>query len=65
MLKNIQPSKLRAALKEDISVISFSKARTEDMADYVKLSKQQNADLYIIHCGTNDLRQEKTYHQNS
>ena len=54
----MQPWKLRAAVKGDMSVISFTKALTEDMADYVKPSKRKNADLYIIHCGTNDLRQE-------
>ena len=36
-----------------------SGATTEDMGDYVKPSKKFNSDLYILHCGTNDLRTGK------
>ena len=36
-----------------------SGATTEDMIDYVRPSKKFNPDLYILHCGTNDLRTGK------
>ena len=37
-------------------VKSNSGATVEDMKDYVKPSLRHNPDLFIIHCGTNDLR---------
>ena len=58
MVKNIHSWKLRAALKQNVVVRSFPGAKTSDMMHYVKPAADENPDLFIIHCGTNDLRSE-------
>ncbi len=56
MVKNVQSWKLKAALKQNEKVRLFSGAKIADMADCIICSMEENADLYIVHFGTNDLR---------
>ena len=58
MVKNIHSWKLRAALRQNVVVRSFPGAKTNDMMHYIKPAADKNPDLFIIHCGTNDLRSE-------
>lgn len=55
MLKNIHGWKLGAAIKRRVIVRSFPGAKTSDMMHYAKPAKEDKANVYIMHCGTNDL----------
>ena len=43
----------------NVKVRSFSGAKTTDMMYYTKPAMDENAELYIMHCGTNDLRSDE------
>ena len=53
MVKNVQSWKLKAALKQNVKVRSFSGAKIADMAHYIIPSMEENALLYIVNFGTN------------
>ena len=59
ILKDIEPHKIRQGLgyKERIYIKSFSGANVEDMKSYVIPTKKYENDLIILHCVTNDLRE--------
>ena len=42
----------------NVYVKSFPGANTEDMYSYTKPTSKRNPNLIILHCGTNDLRNE-------
>ena len=55
MLKNIHGWKLGTASKRRVIVRSFPGARTSDMVHYAEPAKEDKANVYIMHCGTNNL----------
>ena len=59
MVKNVHSWRLKAALKQNVKVRSFSGAKTTDMMHYTKPAMDENAELYIVHFGTNDLRSDQ------
>ena len=61
MVKGIQPFKMRRILpnKENLYIKSFPGAKIEDMYDYIKPSMKYEPDLVILHCGTNNLHEDK------
>ena len=59
MVKNVHSWRLKAALKQNVKVRSFSGAKTTDMVYYTKPAMDENAELYIVHFGTNDLRSDQ------
>ena len=42
-------------------VISFPGAKTDDMESYIKPTLKNKPDRIIIHCGTNDLKNNKPH----
>ena len=62
MLKDIEPNKVKKGVgdNEKVFVKHFSGATTNHMKSYVVPSKEFNNDLVILHCGTNDLRSNKS-----
>ena len=62
ILKGLQPHNLRQSLtnKENVYVKSFSGAKVDEMYDYAKPSMKYSPDLLILHCGTNNLKEEKS-----
>ena len=61
--KDIQAHKMRQGLvkqNDKCYVKSFNGATINDMKYHVIPSLQHENDLYILHCGSNDLRSEKT-----
>ena len=60
MLKGVQAWKLKKHLKENIKVKSFSGATIEDMNHYVIPSKKEEPNVFIIHAGTNNLKDNKS-----
>ena len=61
IVRDIKQHKMRKALPENkIFVKSFSGATTECLEHYIQPSLRYKPDLIIIHCGTNDLRSEKS-----
>ena len=61
MLKDIEPTKVRNGVKNNVKVYvkAFPGATTNHMKSYANPSKEFNNDLIILHCGTNDLRSNK------
>ena len=61
MVKGIEGYKMKKALNNKINVYikSFPGAIIEDMYSYAKPSLKHDPNVIIIHCGTNDLREEK------
>ena len=61
MLKDIKGYEMKKDLPKNTKVFvrPNSGANTEDMIDYVRPTKKHNPDLFILHCGTNDLRTGK------
>ena len=59
MVKNGQSWRLKAALKQNVKLRSFSGAKIADMEHYIKPAIEEKADLYIAHFGTNDLRTDQ------
>ena len=59
MVKNVQSWRLKAALKQNVKLRSFSGAKIADMEHYIKPAIEEKADLYIAHFGTNDLRTDQ------
>ena len=59
MVKNVQSWRLKAALKQNVKLLSFSGAKKADMERYIKPAIEEKADLYIAHFGTNDLRTDQ------
>ena len=57
-LKAMLNRKNRLGTGENIFVKSFPGAKTSCMHDYVKPSLKLKSDLFILHCGTNDLKSE-------
>ena len=45
--------------KDRVYIKSFPGAKIECMEDYLKPSIKYNPDVFLLHCGTNDLRSEK------
>ena len=64
-IKSIQAHKMRRRIpaNEKLYVKSFSGATVEDMKDYARPSVRRNPDLFVLHCGTNDLCTNKTANQ--
>ena len=62
MIKDIEGYKMKKALnnKTNVYVKCFPGASIEDMHSYAKPTTRHDPNLIIIHCGTNDLRKEKT-----
>ena len=62
MIKDIEGYKMKKALnnKTNVYVKCFPGASIEDMHSYAKPTMRHDPNLIIIHCGTNDLRKEKT-----
>ena len=62
MLKDIEPIKVKkgVGVNEKVFVKHFTGATTNHMKSYVVPSKEFNNDLVILHCGTNDLRSNKS-----
>ena len=62
IIKDIKSHKIKQQLGtgENIFVKSFPGAKTSCMHDYVKPSLKLKSDLFILHCGTNDLKSEKS-----
>ena len=62
MIKDIEGYKMKKALnnKTNVYVKYFPSASIEDMHSYAKPTMRHDPNLIIIHCGTNDLRKEKT-----
>ena len=54
--------KMRQGLSanEKVYIKSFPGAKNDCMSDYIKPSLKYNPDAIILHCGTNDLRMEKS-----
>ena len=61
MLKDVKGYNMKKNLPSNTKVYvrSNSGATTEDMFDYANPTKKFKPDLYIVHCGTNDLRSKK------
>ena len=61
IIKGMKSHKIKKqrATGENIFVKSFPGAKTSCMHDYVKPSLKFKSDLFILHCGTNDLKSEK------
>ena len=61
MIKGIQGYKMKQALKNEVNVYvkSFPGANVEDMNSYVKPTQKRSPNAIVIHCGTNELREEK------
>ena len=59
MIKGIQHWKMQS---QDTQVVvrSFSGAKIKQMRHYVKPAEAENRSLYILHVGTNDLRESKS-----
>ena len=57
MIKKIKPWEMSKKLK-DTNVVTrrFDAARYEDMLDYIKPSKRREANIYLLHTGTNELQ---------
>lgn len=62
IVKDIKAFKLKKSTTkgDKLYVKSFSGATTDCMADHIKPSLRYDPDLVIIHCGSNDLRSQKT-----
>ena len=62
MVKDMKPYKMRNGMigKEKLFIKSFPGASVACMRDYVKPSLKYNPDAILLHCGTNDLRSEKS-----
>ena len=60
VVKNIHSWKFRAATKQNITVRSFAVAKTTDMGDCTIPAIHENANIYVIHCGTNYLHIERS-----
>ena len=62
IVKGIEGYKMREALNNttNVYVKSFSGANIDDMKSYIKPSTRRNPHAIIIHCGTNELRNDNT-----
>ena len=62
MVKHVKAFKIKKSLDKNKSVLirTNTSAITEDMVDLVRPSMRRNPGTVIIHCGTNDLRSEKS-----
>ena len=61
-IKNIKSFKMRQCMDINgiIHIKSFRGASVEYMVDYVKPSIKFKPDTFVLHCGPNDLRSEKS-----
>ena len=61
LIKDMESYKMKNGLssKDRVYIKSFPGAKIECMEDYVKPSIKYNPDVFLLHCGTNDLRSEK------
>lgn len=62
LVKDVKAFKMKKSVNkgDKLYVKSFPGATTNCMSDYIKPSLRYNPDLVIIHCGSNDLRSQKT-----
>ena len=62
IVKEMKPYKMRQRLEnnEKIFIKTFAGATTSCMKDYVRPSLRYNPDAILLHCGTNDLRSDKS-----
>ena len=62
IIKSLKSHKIKKQLgtEDNMFVKSFPGAKTSCMYDYVKPSLKFKSDLFILHCGTNDLKSEKS-----
>ena len=62
LIKDIKAFKMKQGLssKEKVFIKSFAGAKNECMSDYITPSLKYKPDVIILHCGTNDLRSEKS-----
>ena len=65
MMKTIKAFKMKQCLdiNDKIHIKSFPGAIVGCMVDYVKPSIKFKPDTFVLHCGTNDLRSEKSSNQ--
>ena len=59
MIKGIQHWQMQSR-ETQVVVRSFSGAKVKQMKHYVKPAVEENPNLYILHVGTNDLRESKS-----
>ena len=61
LIKDMKYYKMKNGLssKDRVYIKSFPGANIECMENYVKPSIKYNPDVFLLHCGTNDLRSEK------
>ena len=61
ILKDMDQYKLRKDLKSDkVYIKTFPGATNDCMSDYIKPALKYKPDVTILHCGTNDLKKEKS-----
>ena len=62
MIKNIKPYKMKQCMEtnDKVHIKSFPGASVGGMVDYVKPSLKFNPDTFLLHCGSNDLRSDKS-----
>ena len=62
IVKGIQGHKMKSAVNNTMNIFvkSFPGANTEDMYSYTKPTLKHNPNLIILHCGTNDLRNDRS-----
>ncbi len=58
IIKGIKKQELRRHVKANFYVKSFPGATTEDMNSYIIPTLNRKPDCLLIHCGTNDLRND-------
>ena len=60
MIKGVKPWSMRKSLKQNIQLKSFAGAKLGDMEHYIIPSKKADANVYVLHVGTNDIRSDDT-----
>ena len=62
ILKDMNPYNLKHKIKktDKLYIQSYRGARTSSMKYHAKASQQFQSDIYVLHCGTNDLKLEKS-----
>ena len=62
ILKDVKPYQLKNKLKKSdkLYVQSYRGAKTSAMKFHAEASKEFDNDVYVLHCGTNDLKIDKS-----
>ena len=60
MIKNLKHRDFQQKFPNHLFYVkSYRGATTADMAHYIQQSVQRQQDLLVVHCGTNNLKEEK------